>query len=79
MGDDVPRSSALFTASDLYAPPQHVDPRVPCWMPSQAILAALRGESMQDPANELLRTPLLGTRVNKASKALCGIHGASSG
>jgi hypothetical protein len=40
----------------------------PRWMISQSILAALEGRSMQDPASELRRTPLLGGWVNKKSK-----------
>ena len=55
MGDDVPRSTALFTASDLYALPQHVR------SPLRGV-SGLRGHPrashrryMQDSANELLR------------------------
>src|SRR5215204_1031375 len=55
----------LFTPADLYAPPQHVDPRPPWCIVSQAILAALRGRYMHDPASELRRIPLLRTPMNK--------------
>ena len=67
MGEDVPRSSALFTASDLYAPPQHVDPHTRRGEP-QKPSSALGGRSMHDSAFELLRTPLPRTSVNKGKK-----------
>src|SRR5215213_6225420 len=57
----------LFTRSDLYAPPQHVDPSRVASVASEAILATLGGRSMHDPANELRRTPLLGTSVNRGA------------
>jgi hypothetical protein len=57
----VMNQSGLFTPSDLYAAPQHVDPRPPWWILSQAIHAALRGESMQDGESELRRTPQSGS------------------
>src|SRR5215203_2336507 len=55
----------LFTPADLYAPPQHVDPRPPWCMVSQAILALLRGRFMHDPASELPRIPIPRTPLNK--------------
>jgi hypothetical protein len=43
-------------------------------MASQAILAALRGRYMHDPASELPRILLLGTRVNKGKKGRVRPH-----
>ena len=63
----LPRCS-IFTSSDLYAPPQHVDPLHSAWWASEAILTALRGRNMQDPASELRRTPLPRTPVNKGKR-----------
>ena len=64
MGDDVPRNSALFTASDLYALPQLRSPL--------RGVSGLRGHPrashrryMHDPANELRRIPLPRTWVNE--------------
>src|SRR5215216_2444204 len=67
----LPRCS-IFTSSDLYAPPQHVDPLHSAWWASEAILTALSGRNMQDPASELRRIPLLGTSVNKAYSTTLG-------
>src|SRR5215213_4575451 len=53
----------------IHPAPQHVDPGLLAPRPSEAILAALGGRSMQDPASELLRTPLLGNKVNRAANA----------
>src|SRR5215218_9928287 len=54
----------------IHPAPQHVDPGLLAPRPSEAILAALGGRSMQDPASELPRTPLLGTTVNKVAHKL---------
>ena len=61
----------LFTSSDLYAPPQHVDPSWSAWWASEAILAALGGRSMHDPATQLPRMPLPRTPVNKGEMRKC--------
>ena len=58
----------LFKSPDLYAPPQHVDPLHSAWWASEAILAALGGRSMHDPASELPRIPLPRTPVNKGER-----------
>src|SRR5215213_8828672 len=59
----LPRCS-IFKSPDLYAPPQHVDPLHSAWWASEAILTALGGRSMHDPASELPRIPLPRTRVH---------------
>src|SRR5215211_9170149 len=57
--------TGVFVCLHLHAPPQHVDPRPAAGRPAEAILAALEGESMQDPASELRRISLPRTPVNK--------------
>jgi hypothetical protein len=53
-------------SADLYAAPQHVGLTHVAQVAPEATLAAPGGRSMQDPASELLRIPLLSTWVNKA-------------
>src|SRR5215204_2958254 len=55
-------------SSDLYAPPQHVDPLHTTVAASEGVLPPLGGHSMQDPVNELLRIPLPRTSVNRGMK-----------
>src|SRR5215213_2322883 len=62
----------LFTRSDLYAPPQHVDPSRVASVASEAILATLGGRPIHDPANELRRIPLPRTPVNRGNKKVRG-------
>jgi hypothetical protein len=66
----------LFTSSDLYAPPQHVDPFHAAGVTSEGVLAPLGGRTMPDPANQLRRILLLGNMVNKPQTKAnsLGIH-----
>ena len=52
-------------SADLYAAPQHVGLTHVAQVAPEATLAAPGGRSMQDPASELPRIPLLRTWVNK--------------
>src|SRR5215217_993383 len=54
----------------LHAPPLNVVVAHAACRTSEAILAALRGGYMQDPASELRRIPLLRRWVNSADAAL---------
>src|SRR5215208_2078097 len=49
----------------VYPAPQHVVSTYAACVASEALLAALRGRSMQDPAYELRRIPLPRTPVNR--------------
>src|SRR5215211_4242777 len=60
-------------SSDLYAPPRHVDLAHAAWRTLVAIVAALGGRSMHDPANELRRIRILSTTVNTASRDALGL------
>jgi len=48
------------------------------WMRSQTILAALQGESIQDPESGLPRKNLPGNRVNNDGCSSCGFIPNSS-
>src|SRR5215217_6254824 len=56
----------LFASLNLYPPPLHVVPSRPSRCLLEAILGALRQDSMQDPANELRRIPLPRTPLHKS-------------
>ena len=62
-----PRASccSAFVQSHLYTAPQYVEPWHTVSEASGAVLAALGERSMQDPATELRRIPLLRRWVNK--------------
>ena len=51
---------------ELHAPPLDVLVAEAAWGPLEAILEALGGQSMQDPASEFRRIHLLGDSVNRA-------------
>src|SRR5215208_5320686 len=54
---------------------QHVEPSPAAGVASEGILSPLEGRSMQDPANELPRIPLLGRRVNKGGGSMSCLNG----
>src|SRR5215210_7970716 len=59
----------LFTTPNLYAPPQHVVPTRAARRAPDAVLAAPRARSMQDPGFELPRITLpRRTWVNKGKE-----------
>jgi hypothetical protein len=61
--------TGAFISVHLHAPPLDVVVAHAACRPSEAILEALGGLSMQDPANELPRIPIPRTSVNKSSNA----------
>ena len=61
----------LLEIARLYAGPQHADHFHTVYVASEAILAALGGQSMHEPASEVLRISLPRNRVNRLVVISC--------
>ncbi len=69
--DGIAGGPGLFAFLHLHPAPLGVVVALAAWMRSQTILAALQGESIQDPESGLPRKNLLGTSVNKGRLLDC--------